>query len=158
MRQSRSKTNIPLSFSDASRSALEVLEAEVASESELRDEEACAGACPDSESDPDSCQPQIVSLVAGSQGTVFLNRGILRQVQIGHMAAALSTTFKSAVVQTIQSLPQHQQVRNLVSPPRAPHRQASTNSRPLHIFEGNAVPVSPHCVRVWLCRWFCARL
>lgn len=32
------------------------------------------------------------------------------QVRIYHMATALSKTFKSPVVDTIQSLPQHQQV------------------------------------------------
>lgn len=32
------------------------------------------------------------------------------QVKIGHMAAALSKTYKSPVVDTVQCLPQHQQV------------------------------------------------
>jgi hypothetical protein len=32
------------------------------------------------------------------------------QVRVDHMALALSNTFKSPIVDTIQSLPQHQQV------------------------------------------------
>lgn len=36
------------------------------------------------------------------------------QVRMDHMAAALSKTFKSPVVETIQSLPQHQQVSYIV--------------------------------------------
>lgn len=34
------------------------------------------------------------------------------QVRLDHMAVALSKTFKSPIVDTIQSLPQHQQVIN----------------------------------------------
>jgi hypothetical protein len=35
---------------------------------------------------------------------------LLFQVQIDHMARALARTFRSPVVETIQGLPQHQQV------------------------------------------------
>ena len=66
---------------------------------------------------------------------IFLKRGILWQVQIGHMAAALSTTFKSAVVQTIQSLPQHQQVRNCLN--------LNLNTSTASYFRGSCRPSQP---------------
>ncbi|KAF9619519.1 hypothetical protein IFM89_007267 [Coptis chinensis] len=41
---------------------------------------------------------------------VFFSLVLLEQVRVDHMTLALSRTFKSTIVDTIQSLPQHQQI------------------------------------------------
>ncbi|KAI3764732.1 hypothetical protein L2E82_14745 [Cichorium intybus] len=61
-------------------------------------------------------QPQAFELcprkVAASSGDMRKALGICRSsnVRVDHMATALSKAYKSPIVDTIQSLPQHQQV------------------------------------------------
>ncbi|KAJ0430385.1 putative Cell division protein Cdc6/18 [Helianthus annuus] len=59
-------------------------------------------------------QPQALELcarkVAAASGDMRKALGICRLVRVDHMAIALSRAYKSPIVDTIQSLPQHQQV------------------------------------------------
>eukprot|EP01018_Ginkgo_biloba_P038609 Gb_30217 [translate_table: standard] len=72
------------------RGAVEMLEAE------LRE---CENAL-NTDANKKTVLAQLGSSVEGS---------IIQQVRLDHMASALAKTFRSAVVDTIQSLPQHQQ-------------------------------------------------
>ncbi|KAJ0512341.1 hypothetical protein HanHA300_Chr10g0345151 [Helianthus annuus] len=48
--------------------------------------------------------------VAAASGDMRKALGICRLVRVDHVAIALSRAYKSPIVDTIQSLPQHQQV------------------------------------------------